>query len=168
MTEKQARAATLVIPVSQDLLERVPPDQRDYRVDKPDLLDRLVQQGLPESLVSRVRQALQAIKESPDLQVTQVVLAPPVVSERLVKLEPLARRGMPGTLASLVEQVLPEIKEFRDPPVPQVIRELRDQLEQRVYRDPPDSPAPPGCRDRRGRQARRGPKEIRVRRGRKE
>ena len=150
MTEKQARAATLVIPVSQDLLERVPPDQRVFRVDKPDLLDRLVQQGLPESLVSRVRQALQAIKESPDLQVTQVVLAPPVVSERLVKLD------------------LPEITEFRDPPVPQVIRELREQLEQRVYRDPPDSPAPPGCRDRRDRQARRGPKEIRVRRGRKE
>ena len=73
MTEKQARAATLVIPVSQDLLERVPPDQRDFRVDKPDLLDRLVQQGLPESLVSLVEQVLPEIKEFRDPPVPQVI-----------------------------------------------------------------------------------------------
>lgn len=166
----QARPVTLVIPVSRDLLERVPPDQRDFRVDQPDLLDRLAQQGLTASLVSRVRRVIEAIQDRPDARVVQVVLAPPEVMEALETRDPpvsMATRVPRVTLEQLVAPALQEIKEYRDPPVPQVLRELREKLDRQVYRDPPGSPAPPGIRDRVDRQARRGIRGSQVPRGRK-
>jgi hypothetical protein len=170
MTEKPDRQVTLVIPVSRDLLERVPLDQRDFRVDPQVLQDQQDPLGIGEPLATRVRQAVRAIQGQPGMQVTQVVLAPPGVSALL---EPPAKPDLPETLVPLVEQVKlvrPEtqgLQEFKDPPVSRAIKELRERLDRQVYRDPPGTPAPPGIRDRRDRQAQRGPRVIRDRRGRK-